>query len=104
MELQNNDSIIRKVLKSEITMVVALIGCISGVIFWIVNPQNALEKQIIRLESQIENNEIVASKLQAIKDNDLHEIQLRMDRIESRQIQQLESTARIESLLKSHTE
>lgn len=79
---------------------IAVIGVVSSAIFWITNPQQELHLQIVRLQSQVENNETVANELAKIKNNDLHELQLRMDRIEERQIEQLKATARIEALLR----
>jgi hypothetical protein len=96
----NGDSKIRKVLFNEITLLIALAGVVSSVILWVINPQRDLEKQIIMLKAQVENNQTVTAALEKIKANDLHEIQIRLDKIETRQIAQLEAIARIEALLK----
>lgn len=95
-----NDSKIRKVLFNEISLAVAAVGMISSFIFWVTNPQQDLREQIIRLETQMESNETIAAELAKIKNNDLHEVQLRLDRIEERQLEMIKSVARIEALLK----
>ena len=76
-----------------------ILGFILCVIFWIINPQSALEIKLIKLEAQVESNETIATKLQNIKDNDLHEVQVRLNQIEDRQIKQLEVLARLEFIL-----
>jgi len=93
------DSKIRKVLFNEISLTIAAVGMISSLIFWVQNPQQDLKLEIVRLQAQVESNESVAAELSKIKNNDLHEMQLRMDRIEARQIEQLQATARLEALL-----
>lgn len=101
MEYQNTngESKIRKVIFNEVSLFIALIGCISGVIFWVANPQKALEIEIVRLQTRVESNETIAAELQTIKNNDLHEIQLRLDRIEARQIEEMKAISRLEALL-----
>lgn len=94
-----NESKIRKVLFNEVTLVIAAIGFISSFIFWVTNPQQSLKEEVIRLQAQVESNQSVAAELAKIKNNDLHEIQLRMDRIEERQIEELQAIARLEALL-----
>lgn len=94
-----NESRIRKVLFNEVSFVVASIGLISSFIFWIVNPQNELELELTKVKSQLESNETITQALEKIKNNDLHEVQLRMDRIEERQIKTLEGIARLEALI-----
>lgn len=91
---------IRKVLFNEVSFAVAVVGMISSFIFWVTNPQNALRGDIIRLQAQVESSETVTSALEKIKNNDLHEIQLRLDRQEARQIELLQSVARLEALIR----
>lgn len=97
------DNKIKRVLFNEVSLVVGAIGLISSIIFWVQNPQQKLKEDVIRLQSQVESSETVTAALERIKNNDLHEIQLRMDRLEARQINLLESNARIEALLKPLT-
>lgn len=90
---------IRKVLFNEVSLTLSIMGVVLGSVFWIINPQQKLELEIVKLQGQVANNESVAVELQKIKNNDLHEMQLRMDRIESRQIEELQAIARIEALI-----
>ena len=94
----NGESKIRKVIFNEISFVVAVVGCVSGVIFWVANPQRTLELQVIKLQALVESNGTVTTALQNIKDNDLHELQLKMNQIEERQIRILEALASLEQL------
>jgi hypothetical protein len=96
----NGESKIRKVLFNEISLFIAGVSLVIGALFWILNPMQSTQIQLTKLQTQVENNATVAEKLQNIKDNDLHELKLRMDRIETRQIEELEAIARIEVLLK----
>ena len=91
---------VRRILFNEGAFILGLVGVVSSFIFWVSGPQNSLKLEIVRLQSQVESNESVAVELQKIKNNDLHEMQLRMDRIEERQIIELQAIARIEALLK----
>lgn len=92
---------IKSIIYNEISFIIAGIGLVSSVIFWVMNPQQDLQIQITRLESQIENNEQVGVMLQKFKDNDLHELQLRTERVEQRQIEILQAMARLEILLEN---
>lgn len=96
---RQNDKI-RRVLFNEVSLGLAAIGVISSFIFWVQSPQQDLELKITRLETQLESNETIAVELAKIKNNDLHEMQLRMDRIEARQIEMLQAVARMEALLR----
>lgn len=99
---EHGESRIRKVIFNELTLVIALVGCISGVIFWVANPQNEMQLQIVRLESQVESNQTVTTALEKIKNNDFVEFQLKMEQIEDRQINILESLAAIKQQLSVH--
>jgi hypothetical protein len=97
-EHMDNENKIKKVLFNEISFLIAGIGLISSVIFWVTNPQNELEIKIIQLQSQVESYESVGLMLQKFKDNDLHELQLRLERMEEREIEMMKSLARLEAL------
>ena len=102
-ETQNiqHESKIRKVIFNEISLIIAIIGMVSGVIFWVANPQQELQMKVVRLESQIESNVMITEKLQNIKDNDLHELQLKMEQIEERQIEILKALSSLETTIKN---
>lgn len=90
---------IRKVMFNEVSFLFSVVGVVIGVTFWVSNPQRDLQLELVKLQSQVENNQTVTDALEKIKNNDLHEMQLRMDRFEQRQVQQLEAIARIEALV-----
>lgn len=98
--MENGETKIRKVLFNEVSFAIGTIGFVLSAVFWVQNPQQSLQLEIVKLQSQVESNESVAAELAKIKNNDLHEMQLRMDRIESRQIEVLQGMARIEAILK----
>ena len=95
----NGESKIRKVIFNEVTLVLALVSVISGVIFWISNPQNEMQIRIIKLEAQVESNHTVTAALEKIKNNDFVEFQLKMDQIEDRQIDILKALSAIQQQL-----
>jgi len=97
-----NESKIKKVLFNEVSFMIAGIGLISSVIFWVMNPQQDMQLEIVKIKTQLESNQTVTEALDKIKMNDLHEIQLRMDQIEARQIEEMKATARVEALLTQH--
>jgi len=96
MEKQSSiasESKVRKIIFNELTLCIAFISLVSGFIFWVTNPQTDMQLQIVRLESQVETNQTVTVALEKIKNNDLVEFQLKMDQIEDRQIEILQSLA-----------
>jgi hypothetical protein len=95
----NGERKFRKMFFNEISFCIAGIGLVSSIIFWVTNPQNDLQLQIVRLESQIESNSTVTKELQAMKMNDLNEINIKLLQLETRQIEELKAIARLEALL-----
>lgn len=105
MKLNNmseNGNKFRRYLYNEVSLVLAIIGVISGFIFWIQNPQQSLEKELVRIETKIEANDEISKQIANIKDNDLHELQIKMDSLADKQVQLLERMARLEALLKEN--
>ena len=96
----DHETKIRKVLFNEVSFGIAVVGAILSIVFWVVNPQADLQIQIVKLQAQIENNETVGAELSKIKNNDLHEMNLSIGRLEERDIQILQALARIEALIK----
>lgn len=92
-----NESKIRKILFNEISFIIAGIGLVSSVMFWIMNPHQEMELQMVRMQSQIESNTTVTAALEKIKLNDLNEIQLKLQTLEDRQVKILEAIARLEA-------
>ncbi len=95
----NGENRIRKVIFNEFTLILALVSVVSGVIFWVSNPQTEMEIRIIKLEAQIESNHTVTAALEKIKNNDFVEFQLKMNQIEERQIDILKALAAINQQL-----
>ena len=56
-----------------------LVGAVLSVVFWISGPQKSNEIEIAKLRADIESNQMITEKIQNIKDNDLHEIQGKLD-------------------------
>jgi len=93
------ESKIRKVIFNEVTLIIAIVSLISGCIFWVSNPQNAMQIEIVELQAQVSNNETVTNALNELKNNDFHELQIKMDQIEDRQIDILQALAAINQQL-----
>lgn len=91
---------VRKVMFNEVSFVIAVIAAVSSTIFWVAGPQQAQHVEIVKLQAQLESNQTVAEELSKIKNNDLHELQLRLAKIEDLMLEQIKATARIEALLK----
>lgn len=90
---------IKKVMFNEVSFLFSVIGVAIGIVLWISNPQKDMQIEIVKLQSQVENNQTVTEALEKIKNNDLHELQLRMERLETRQIEQIQAISRIEALV-----
>lgn len=95
-----NENKIKKILFNEVSFLIAGVGLVSSVMFWVMNPQADMQLQIVRLQSQVESNQTVVEALQNIKNNDFVEIQQKLNQLEDRQIKILESIARLETKIK----
>jgi hypothetical protein len=98
--LQENK--ITKIIFNQVSLFIACVGVVSSVMFWVMNPQQDMQIELTKLKTQMESNQTVTDALDRIKANDLHEIQLRMDQIEARQIEEMKATSRVEALLTQH--
>ena len=97
-QITNGDSKIRKVFFNEISFIIAGIGLVSSMMFWVMNPQQKMEIELVKLQSQLESNQTVASELSKFRVNDLNEINLRLDQLESRQLDILKGISRLEAI------
>ena len=95
----DNESRVRKVIFNEITLIIALVSLVSGVIFWVTNPQYDMELKLVKLESQLESNQTVVVALEQIKNNDFVEIEIKMNKLEARQVEILQVLAAINQQL-----
>lgn len=89
------DSKIRKAIFNEVSFCIALVGIVSSLIFWVSNPQNEMQIELVRLQAQMDSNETVVQTLEKIKNNDFVEIHKAIDQIETRQIEILQTLAAI---------
>lgn len=96
----DNESKIKKILFNEVSFIVAGIGLVSSVMFWVMNPHQNLELQVVRLQSQVESNTTVTNALEKIKSNDLNEINIKLQNLEDRQLEIIKAIARLEALIK----
>lgn len=94
-----NENKIKKVIFNEVSLFIAGIGLISSIIFWVTNPQNDMQIQIIKLQSQMESNQTVIAALEKIKNNDFVEIHIKMKEIEENQIKILIAITRLETIV-----
>lgn len=94
----NGESKIRKVLFNEISLMVAGVGLVSSVLFWVLNPQQKMQIELTRLQSQVENNLTVSAELAKIRNNDLNEIEVKLLQLEERQIEVMKALARLEAV------
>lgn len=95
----DNESRVRKIIFNEITLIIALVSLVSGVIFWVTNPQYDMELKLVKLESQLESNQTVVAALEQIKNNDFVEIEIKMNKLEARQVEILQVLAAINQQL-----
>ena len=93
---------IKKVLFNEVSLVIAIIGFTLGVVGYISNPQQKLEKEIIIMQTQIEARETLQAQLQNIKDNDLKEVHLSQTRVEDNQRIIQNDLVELKTLLSQH--
>ena len=95
----SGDSKIKTALYKEVTLIIALVGIVSSIIFWVSSPQNEMQIEIVKLQAQIENNQTVTVALDKIKNNDFVEIHKSIEQIETRQIEVLQALAAINQQL-----
>lgn len=98
MKDQLKESSVRKLLFNEISFLVAGIGLVSSVMFWVMNPQQQNEIEIAKLKVQLESTTTITASLDKIRNNDLNEIQIKLQNLEDRQIEILKALARLEAL------
>lgn len=94
------DSPVKRVLYNEISFAIALIGVVSSAIIWISSPQKVLEIELVKLQSRLDSTEVISAKLEQIKNNDLKELHLSMQRIEDRQLDIIKAIVRLEAKIK----
>jgi len=94
----DRDAKIKKILYNEVSLVVGAVALISSCIFWVQNPQNEMELQLVKLQSQVENNQSVVHELDKLKNNDFVEIHKALEQIQTREIDIMKALARLEAI------
>lgn len=77
---------LKKVLYNEVTLILTLIGLISTFIFWVTNPANLLSQRVSSLENHLE-----------YQTDTLEEIKIKVNNIDQRQVEILQTVARLNS-------
>ena len=80
--MEENQSKFTKILYNQVALVTAIIGIVWGAYNYINLPTVQFKLEIQQLQNDIRNSEKAITNL---KDNDLHEIQLTLKRIEDKQ-------------------
>jgi len=70
----NGESKIRKVIFNEVSLIIALVGVVSSIIFWVVNPQRDNNVAIQLQEQRISAQELIINKLTETQQNDIKEV------------------------------
>ena len=99
METTNGESKIRKVIFNEFTLIVPLVSVVSGIIFWISNPQNEMQIEIVKLQAQVDSNQTVSEALEKIKNNDFVEFHNRLKDIDDNQVDLMNAIAAMNARL-----
>ena len=99
METTNGESKIRKVIFNEFTLIIALVSVVSGIIFWISNPQNEMQIEIVKLQAQVDSNQTVSAALEKIKNNDFVEFHNRLKDIDDNQVDLMNAMAAMNARL-----
>lgn len=75
MDEAKEESIIRKVLNKEVTMVVSIVAIVAAVIGYVTVPERANKEQIEYLRAEIAKNQALADALTKTQQNDLHTLE-----------------------------
>lgn len=95
----DNESKVRKILFNEVSLFLALTGTVLSAVFWVSGPQQELKLELARLQGQVEAQGELSKQLQNIKDNDLHEVQRKLDEQGLMIIEVQKSIVRLETLI-----
>lgn len=99
MDNDITQSKIGKVVFNQISLILALTGTILSAFTFLTNLQHKTDIQLVKLEAKIEATESINAKLQNIKDNDLHELQIKMDVLLKEQIEIQKSITILQTLI-----
>ena len=99
---EEGESIIRKVIFSEVSYVVTIITLVVSFVYWVITPQRKMELELNTLQTQIETQEKLSSQIQNLKDNDLHALGLKYTELSNQVAATNETLAVIKALLQQH--
>lgn len=92
-----NQSKIRKVLFNEVSLATGLIALVVSVMVWVQNPVQDLEKGDVQIRADIVALQVRAGQTENSLNTRLIAMQIQLDRVEGRQIEVLQSLARLEA-------
>ena len=93
----NEENKITKVLYNQVSFVVAIAGVLLSLFFWVTNPQNKVQAQVDILTHEVEDNKEIYQTEEKFQSETLVEIKQKLVVIEGRQIEVLQSIARLEA-------
>ena len=97
--MEKQESKIRKVFFSEVTVAVTIVSVSAGFIFWITGPQNTSNLEIQRIKDQMDSQQKMQLQIQNIKDNDLHTIEGKVSDLQDQVIDLQQEVIKVETLL-----
>ena len=97
--MEKQESKIRKVFFSEVTVAVTIVSVSAGFIFWITGPQNTSNLEIQRIKDQMDAQQKMQLQIQNIKDNDLHTIEGKVSDLQDQVIDLQQEVIKVETLL-----
>ena len=97
--MEKQESKIRKVFFSEVTIAVTIVSVSAGFIFWITGPQNTSNLEIQRIKDQMDSQQKMQLQIQNIKDNDLHTIEGKVSDLQDQVNDLQQEVVKVETLL-----
>lgn len=94
---QNNEGKIKRVLYNEVSLSIAIVSLVSGLIFWVTNPGIILSQRVSVLEQDVTHQGEIYENEEKYQSDTLFEIKSRVKAIEDRQLDMIESLARMEN-------
>ena len=97
--MEKQESKIRKVFFSEVTIAVTIVSVSAGFIFWITGPQNTSNLEIQRIKDQMDSQQKMQLQIQNIKDNDLHTIEGKVSDLQDQVNDLQQEVVKVDTLL-----
>ena len=93
---QNSEGKIKKVLYNEVSLTIAIVSLVTGVIIWITNPGIILSQRVSVLEQEVTHQGETYLNEENYQSEMLKEIKDRLKSIEERQLELIKSVAKIQ--------